>query len=423
MYGEHFGLNNPPFKITPDPQLFYRGANRGLALEALLYAIKSGEGIIKVVGEVGSGKTMLCRMLEHKLPKSIEIVYIANPHLSPDMILYAIAIEMRLTLPPQCNQLEVMHTLQANLLEKYADNRQVVIFVEEAQAMPLETLEEIRLLSNLETAQHKLLQIVLFGQPELEINLSATHIRQLNERITHSFYLSPLTYHDIADYIHFRMKAVGYHGKPVFSPSAVRILTLASKGLVRRVNILADKALLAAFADNAHRVKPKHIRLAAKDSGFPSPNMTLRGYVILLLLGVILLTFSIKVYSHRQAIWSWLIQQELIQNKLNTVDPLLEERLQATKRWLSTAGETHYCVQVLEISSDKIKDLINFLHKPSTQPLLAQLYVYQTQVGARTFWRVLYGEFGDKASAHKAIEILPADLRRNQPFLRMIKRL
>jgi type II secretory pathway predicted ATPase ExeA len=423
MYGEHFGLNSPPFKITPDPQLFYRGAKRGLALEALLYAIKNGEGIIKVVGEVGSGKTMLCRMLEHKLPQSIEIVYIANPHLSPDMILHAIAIEMRLTVTPQCNQLEVMHALQAKLLEKYALNQQVVIFVEEAQAMPLETLEEIRLLSNLETSQHKLLQIVLFGQPELEVNLSVTHIRQLNERITHSFYLSPLTGYDITDYLHFRMKAVGYRGTPVFSPTAVRLLTRASKGLIRRVNILADKALLAAFADDVYYVKPKHVRLAAKDSGFPCPRITLRGYLTIVLLGVILLTLLIEIYPYRQTIWMWFTKHELVQSIVKTMDPVLYERLRATERWLTTAGATHYCIQIMETSGDRTEDLIAFLHKPTIQPLLAQLYVYQTQVGERTFWRVLYGEFGDKASADRTLEILPADLQRNQPFLRTIKSL
>lgn len=422
MYGEHFGLNSPPFKITPDPQLFYQGAKRGLALEALLYAIKNGEGIIKVIGEVGSGKTMLSHMLAQHLPKSIEIVYLVNPHLSPNMILQAIAIELQLAVTADSNQLEVMHMLQAKLLEKYEQNQQTVIFVEEAQAMPLETLEEIRLLSNLETAQHKLLQIVLFGQPELDVNLSARHIRQLNERITHSLYLAPLTHQEIADYLHFRMQSVGYRGAPVFSPSAVRLLTSASKGLIRRINVLADKALLAAFADSMYAVKPRHVRLAARDSGFSYSTIVAQRHWIVLLVGVIFLTGSVVILYHPTPAPTLIIQDELMTTD-DPVDPLLHSRLQATEHWLATALQTHYCIQVLETRQDRTDDLIKFLHKPVIQPLVMQLHVYQKQIGDQIFWRVLYGEFSDKASADEAITYLPPDLQRNQPFSRTIESL
>ena len=161
MYLEHFGLDRPPFKITPDTSMFYEGSKRGAALEALIYAISSGEGIIKVVGEVGSGKTMLCRMLEVRLSAIVDIVYIANPSLSPDNILHVIAHELHIDILNTDSKLDVMQKLQKYLLSKHADNRQVVVFVEEAQSMPVETLEEIRLLSNLETDQHKLLQPIL----------------------------------------------------------------------------------------------------------------------------------------------------------------------------------------------------------------------------------------------------------------------
>ena len=178
MYLEHYGLDRQPFKITPDTSMFYEGSKRGAALEALIYAISSGEGIIKVVGEVGSGKTMLCRMLEVKLSDIVDVVYIANPSLSPDNILHVIAHELHLDVRNDESKLDVMQKLQVYLLRKHADNRQVVVFVEEAQSMPVETLEEIRLLSNLETDQHKLLQMVLFGQPELDDKLAQPQIRQ-----------------------------------------------------------------------------------------------------------------------------------------------------------------------------------------------------------------------------------------------------
>jgi MSHA biogenesis protein MshM len=277
MYYAYFGLNEPPFKITPNTDFFFTGSNRGAVLDALLYTITHGEGIIKVVGEVGSGKTMLCRMLQTTLPPVIESIYLANPSVAPEDVLFAIAFELQLKLPKNADRLTVLQTLQAYLLKQHAEGRQVVIFIEEAQGMPLATLEEIRLLSNLETKQDKLLQIVLFGQPELDENLNKTHIRQLRERITHSFKLAPMHKQDIQEYLMFRLRASGYRGPHLFSDGAIRAISKAAKGLVRRVNILADKALLAAFADNLHQVKPKHVKAAVKDSAFDEHAFSLNG--------------------------------------------------------------------------------------------------------------------------------------------------
>jgi type II secretory pathway predicted ATPase ExeA/septal ring-binding cell division protein DamX len=268
MYYAHFGLKQPPFKITPNTEFFFSGGNRGAVLDALIYAITSGEGIIKVVGEVGSGKTMLCRMLEALLPETVERIYLANPSVAPEDILHAIAFELQLDLPVGADRLQVMQALQNYLIERHAQGRQVVIFVEEAQGMPLPTLEEIRLLSNLETKNDKLLQIVLFGQPELDTNLNEPHIRQLRERITHSFHLGPLSDQEIGDYLLYRLRTAGYFGPPLFTKGAIRRIAKASKGLIRRINILADKALLAAFAENAYSITPKHVDIAIKDSEF-----------------------------------------------------------------------------------------------------------------------------------------------------------
>lgn len=270
MYHNYFGLNQAPFKITPDTSLFFPGGNRGAVLEALIYAITSGEGIVKVVGEVGSGKTMLCRMLEVELPGNVEVVYLANPSLSPDNILHAIAFELKLSVDEGEDRLRVMHELQEYLVKKHAENCQVVVFVEEAQSMPIATLEEIRLLSNLETKQNKLLQIVLFGQPELDQKLSRKEIRQLKERITYSFYLNPFKYNEIKEYLNARLRACGYRSTELFSTSAIREITRFSKGLLRRINILADKSMLAAYAANTHNVSRKHVTSAARDSEFIS---------------------------------------------------------------------------------------------------------------------------------------------------------
>lgn len=268
MYYSHFGLDQAPFKITPNTEFFFGGGNRGPILEALIYAISHGEGIVKVTGEVGSGKTMLCNMLQTRLPANIETVYLANPSVSPDEILHAIAFESQLGIDRNASRLEVMQALHDHLLKRHADGKRVVVFVEESQSMPLATLEEIRLLSNLETRNDKLLQIVLFGQPELDDNLRQPNIRQLRERITHSFRLEPLDVSEIREYLMFRMRAAGYRGPDLFSPAVVKFMARASEGLTRRVNLIADKALLAAFSENTHTIRMKHAEAAVRDSEF-----------------------------------------------------------------------------------------------------------------------------------------------------------
>lgn len=268
MYYQFFGLQRPPFKITPDTDFFYEGGERGAVLGAVIYAIHQGEGIVKITGEVGSGKTMLCRVLQQRLGSTIDMVYLANPSVAPNEILHAIAFELQLPIARDASRVEVQHALQTYLVSRHAKGRQVVVFVEESQGMPLETLEEIRLLSNLETGQHKLLQILLFGQPELDENLRKPHIRQLRERITHSFKLAPLSRDEIAEYLAFRLRAAGYRGPALFSKPVVDYIAKASEGLTRRVNIVADKAMLAAFSENTHTITLQHAKTAVADSEF-----------------------------------------------------------------------------------------------------------------------------------------------------------
>ncbi|MBK9020571.1 MAG: AAA family ATPase [Sulfuritalea sp.] len=268
MYLEHFGLNEPPFRITPHTDFFFDGANRGATLDALVYAITHDEGIVKVSGEVGSGKTMLCRVLMERLPQNVTIIYLANPSLSRDDILFAIADELGLSIAENARTSAVMRALQDHLIASFGEGRQVVVLIDEAHAMPAETLEEIRLLSNLETNRHKLLQLVLFGQPELNDVLARPDMRQLKERITHNFGLAPLLRDDISQYLDFRMRAAGYRGPSVFMPPALRMIERSSLGLTRRINILADKALLAAFSSGSHQIGPKEVQAAIRDSEF-----------------------------------------------------------------------------------------------------------------------------------------------------------
>ncbi len=286
MYLEHFGLDQPPFRITPDTRVFYPGGERGAVLEALVWAVESGEGIIKVVGEVGSGKTMLSRMLANRLPAHVDIVYMVNPGLGPDDVLPAIAFELGLEYESG-ERLAIQHRLHEDLVRRHAEGRQVVVFIEEAQNMPLETLETLRLLSNLETDDSKLLQIILFGQPELDEKLDANEIRQLRERITHSFDLRPLLGQDVSEYLNFRLRAVGYRGPDLFSKPVARELNRHAHGLIRRLNVLADKTLLAAYAEGTHSVSRRHARRAVREREGARPAS--RGMLLGLSLALVLL--------------------------------------------------------------------------------------------------------------------------------------
>ncbi|HUW25488.1 MAG TPA: AAA family ATPase [Gallionella sp.] len=265
MYLEHFGLNEPPFRITPITVFFFSGANRGEILDALIYSLSEAEGIIKVSGEVGSGKTMLCRMLLEKLPKHIETIYLANPSLSREEMLYAIADALGLRIDGERVGV-IMQNIQNRLEEKAREGKRIVVLVDEAHAMPLDTLEELRLLYNLQVGDAKLLQIILFGQPELNAKLDQPNMRQLKDRIVHHFHMQPLSRNILENYLMFRMRAAGYHGPDIFSSDAVKLIARASNGLMRRVNILADKSLLAAFVEDTHDIKTRHVQAAMRDS-------------------------------------------------------------------------------------------------------------------------------------------------------------
>ncbi|MDP3439835.1 MAG: AAA family ATPase, partial [Azonexus sp.] len=296
LYLEHFSLHEPPFRITPHTDFFFSGANRGPTLDALIFAITQDEGIVKVIGEVGSGKTMLCRMLLERLPANVETLYLANPSLSRQEILGASAEELGIPTDGKATHSQI-RALQDALIERYAAGKRVVLLIDEAHAMPTESLEEIRLLSNLESKANKLLQIALFAQPELDERLAANDMRQLRERITQHFSLAPLKPQDVANYIDFRLRAAGHHGPSPFTEPAIKLIAEISEGLSRRINILADKALLAAYAIGKHQVDSAEIQAAAKDAHFSplqkksalNPKSLLKGVASAGLIALILL--------------------------------------------------------------------------------------------------------------------------------------
>ena len=266
LYIEHFRLREAPFRITPTTDFFYHGGRRGEILDALLYSVSSGEGIMLVTGEVGSGKTMLLRALSEKVPDNIELVYIPNPSLSGREILFNLCGELGLS--GDSERPDTLRRLQDYLIAKNAEGKQVLALIDEAQAMPEESLEEIRLLSNLETRRHKLMQVILFGQPELDDTLAKQNMRQLRERVTVRFRLEPLGRGDVMEYIQTRLRAAGHQGGRIFSEDACALIARVSQGLSRRINILADKSLLSAFARGARKVGVTDARRAVRDAGF-----------------------------------------------------------------------------------------------------------------------------------------------------------
>jgi general secretion pathway protein A len=246
VYTEFFGLNEKPFAITPDPRYLYMSARHTDALAHLIYGISESGGFIQLTGEVGTGKTTLIRSLLEQLPAKAEIALILNPQLSTLEFLQVICQELRIPAPAEDSVRARVDSLNSYLLRAYAEARRIVLIVDEAQALTPELLEQIRLLTNLETPKKKLLQIILIGQPELRDLLDRPEMRQVAQRITGRYHLEPLGKEDTALYVRHRMKVAGAQSD-VFTPAAIRTLYRRSRGIPRLINVVADRALLAAY--------------------------------------------------------------------------------------------------------------------------------------------------------------------------------
>ena len=265
-YVAHFGLREPAFGITPDTSFFF--ACRGIqeALNTLLVAVSNGEGFIKITGEVGTGKTLLCRKFLASLGEGCISAYVHNPGMEPRTLLIAICDELRLDVDPAGDQYHLLKEITRALLEFGARNQRVVLCMDETQAMPFETLETLRLLTNLETEKRKLLQVELFGQPELDRKLAAESIRQLRQRIMFQHTLTALSAEEVAGYIAHRLVIAGYSGPPLFDRPALKSIFEASGGIPRLVNILAHKSLLLVYGEGGQCAGRRHVEAAVDDT-------------------------------------------------------------------------------------------------------------------------------------------------------------
>lgn len=274
MYLRHFSLREAPFSITPDSAFFYSHEGVQAALNMLLVALRSGEGFLKVVGEVGCGKTVLCRQLLKTLQGECVTAYIPNPDMGPDDLLMTLMQELGIDVSQtlegrKLTRYQVHNALRDCLLSYAEAGQRVVVCIDEAQAIPVRTLESLRLLSNLETEKRKLLQLVLLGQPELDEKLSRPEIRQLLQRITFSEYLGPMTAHCVPTYLAHRLATAALGeatDTQVFELEAAQLMARLSGGVPRLVNILAHKCLMLAYGENVHRVNRQHVALAGLDT-------------------------------------------------------------------------------------------------------------------------------------------------------------
>ncbi|NIR58004.1 MAG: AAA family ATPase [Gammaproteobacteria bacterium] len=266
MYLQHFGLAHAPFSNTPDTRFFYRHPGHEEALNVLQLALRSGEGFIKIVGEVGTGKTLLCRKLLAGLGPAFATAYIPNPFLNPNTLRAALADELNVDAPRNLGQHRLLKLITSRLMQLHREGKRVVVIVDEAQAMPEESLEALRLLSNLETERYKLLQLVLFGQPELDARLARPGVRQLRQRITFGHRLSPLDRDGVGAYIRHRLVVAGRPRADLLAPEAVHAIYKGSGGIPRVVNVLTHKALMAAYGEGAGCVEPRHVRRAIADT-------------------------------------------------------------------------------------------------------------------------------------------------------------
>ena len=270
MYQRHFQLQQLPFGLTPDTRFFVPLQQHQDVLALLKTALNVGEGFIKISGEVGSGKTLLCRMLLQQAEPDWQLAYLPDPCLTPLELRWALALELGLHYSGNIDPPQLLQLLQRQLMLLAAQGKKTIILLDEAQALPDDTLEALRLLTNLETEQRKLLQVVLFGQPELNSRLGAYRFRQLRQRITFSSHLSLMSRKQVAAYLRQRMLQAGAT-VPLFRPAAAAAISRYSRGIPRLVNILAHKALLLAFGEGRPAVSATHVRLAALDTEDVSP--------------------------------------------------------------------------------------------------------------------------------------------------------
>lgn len=455
LYLNHFGLSKPPFQITPDIDFFFSGSHRGDVLTALIHVACHEEGIVTAVAEVGSGKTLLARLMLSRLPETISTVYLANPCFSRDEIISAIARDLGLTELP--NQIEgKLAALHQELLRRHGQGQRVLLVIDEAHTMPIESLEEVRLLSNLETGSHKLVNIMLFGQPELDELLKDRRLRQVQDRVIHRFDLPPLPHDEGVAYIDHRLRTAGWHGGKLFNHAATDLLLKASGGRARRINLLADKSLLAAYAEGKPQVDLHHVKSALRElqvdpAAAPAQPIPWRQ----------VLPVSLALAAAMTAIALWFLMPKSAANPAPVavapsmpihsipattiptnvsptttvtapaavttstlatpaaaIDPGLRARaaFERTTAKMSEPSLQGYTLQLAALPNESgLTDYIAAIERSVESPLI---YAQNRKYKGRNFVAVYLGHYENEREARAALNKLPKPLKADQPIIR-----
>jgi type II secretory pathway predicted ATPase ExeA len=458
LYLEHFGLNKPPFQITPDIDFFFSGSRRGDILTALIHVACHEEGIVTAVAEVGSGKTLLARLMISRLPPDIFAVYLANPCFSRDEIISAIARDLGLANLPASIE-EKLSCLHQELLRRHAEGERVLLVIDEAHAMPVESLEEVRLLSNLETGQNKLVNIMLFGQPELDTLLAEHRLRQVRDRVIHRFELPPLPRDEGATYIDHRLRIAGWSGGKLFTDAAIALLHKASGGRARRINLLADKAMLSAYAEGLKRIDKRHVKSACEElhadpattdqGGFP----WLRVCFASLLLSVVMTGAALGIVGWHRPDAAPIALQALaptpppasatvpsptagmVQPGTPSVAPAaphlptpvaatptrsdstpVSVAAQRTASLLKDQNLHGYTLQLATLPPGA--DLTNYMNSIDRRIDFSSIYLHNQNNGGKLHSVVYFGRYAKRDEARTALNDLPETLKANQPQIR-----
>ncbi|MCV6590729.1 MAG: AAA family ATPase [Marinobacterium sp.] len=424
MYESFFGLTRAPFKITPDPQMFFGGGKRQALLEALIYTIGRGEGLVKVVGEVGSGKTTLLRKLAEEMRACrARLIYINSPNMpSYDMLLF-ICRELGQSCHGDEPRYQLVNLIQQQLLSLHQAGYHTVMLIDEAQAIPLQTLEEIRLLGNLETDTDKLLQIMLFGQPELDNLLSRPQARQIRDRITYSLQLEPFDCCTLQSYLNYRLRTAGYIGKDLFTSGSARQIYRHTAGYPRQVNLVADKILLALFAEGRRVICHRAVKKAVKEHSDKSVSAEtgkitalVRGpgvivpywkavtFLLLIAAGVISYLSSelLNGMVHKLLTVSSVDTDIFVRRLPASDEQLWQQRHQRLRGWLQQRQQHDhkYTLQLVAAPYSQVQDFISE-HQARKPDGMLQLYGYKR--AGQQMAVVLSGGYKSRESARAAM--------------------
>ncbi|MBK3331702.1 AAA family ATPase [Persephonella atlantica] len=293
---EFFAFKDDPFRITPDVDFFYMSSVHQEALSSIEYVTESGEGFAVIIGEPGTGKTITIRKFLSRLPESVEYAYILFPNLSPEEMFRAVLEDFGIEIDDNVSKNKLFSQLRNFLIKKKEERKKVLIIVDEAQNLPVETLEELRILSNLETDKEKLLQIILLGQPELERKLNLPELRQLKQRITVFFRLRNLSKNEMVDYINYRLAKAGNSSIRI-EKGAYNAIYRYSNGNLRTINLIMERALMSAFVSNRHGIKKEDVLTAVDSLGLKTLKGNNKKYIISIIMLFIILAVPVYFYN------------------------------------------------------------------------------------------------------------------------------